>query len=261
MNGYKIGPRANLQNANLRDTDLSGADLIGANLRGADLRDTKLQGADLQGANLSGARLQGADLGYANLGGAKLRGAIWDSTTKWPKGFTPQLSKALAKAMPNDQGGAGWLPDPLGHYQHRYWENGEWSGHVSTGGVTAWDPLNAIQARGQTDAGNMNPLKAVEAGFKNYINFSGRATRAQFFYWHLFTLLLVVVLGPIGEALWAFTIIPSVSIAFRRMHDSGHSGLWIFCPIMNIVFYCTASAPLMNAYGPPLVRHKSALLT
>ena len=70
-----------------------------------------------------------------------------------------------SEAAPQDK--TGWHPDPLGRYEHRYWEGTEWSGHVSTAGVTAWDPLEAMQAGAQTDAGNMNPLKAVEAGFKN----------------------------------------------------------------------------------------------
>lgn len=159
-----------------------------------------------------------------------------------------------SEAAPQDK--TGWHPDPLGRYEHRYWEGTEWSGHVSTAGVTAWDPLEAMQAGAQTDAGNMNPLKAVEAGFKNYANFSGRATRAQFFYWHLFTLF-----GSIIPGFGLIVLIPTVAIAFRRMHDSGHSAWWIFCPIMNIVFYCTASDPLMNAYGPALVAHKSAMPT
>ena len=264
VNGYKIGPRVNLRNANLRDTDLSGADLRGANLRGADISDASLQGADLRWANLSKAHLFGANLSEANL-----RGAIWDSTTKWPKGAAPRLSKALAKAMPNNQTEAGWLPDPLGRYQYRYWQGGEWSGHVSADGVTALDPLDTLEASGEIAAGNMNPRKAIEAGFDNYTNFSGRATRAQFFYWHLFTFLLAIILSIPAPApieiivggLYLFALIPTLSIAFRRMHDSGHSAWWIFCPIMNIVFYCTASDPLMNAYGPALVAHKSAMPT
>ena len=212
MNGYKIGPRVNLRNANLRDTDLSGADLRGANLRGADISDASLQGADLRWANLSKAHLFGADLFGANLSEANSRAAIWDSNTKWPQGFTPPSL---------------------------------------------------------TDAGNMNPLKAIETGFDKYTNFYGRTTRAQFFYWYLFTFLLASILSIPAPApielivgvLYLFALIPTLSIAFRRMHDSGHSAWWIFCPIMNIVFYCTASDPLMNAYGPALVAHKSAMPT
>ena len=153
VNGYKIGPKAKLQGANLRETDLSNTDLRGADLRNADLFDTNLQDADLSNANLtgaslglaylSGADLRGADLTHAELGMTPLMGAIWDSTTKWPKGFTPPPSKTRNKAKPITQAEAAWHPDPLGRYQYRYWEGTEWSGHVSTNGVTAWDPLEA----------------------------------------------------------------------------------------------------------------------
>ena len=57
-----------------------------------------------------------------------------------------------AKAQPNAQAEAGWLPDPLGRYQYRYWEGTEWSGHVSTDGVTAWDPLEATPVAETTEA-------------------------------------------------------------------------------------------------------------
>lgn len=75
VNGYSIGP-----GADLRGADLSSANLIEANLRGADLSnanliEANLGGADLFGANLIGADLIGADLSEANLGGADLSSA------------------------------------------------------------------------------------------------------------------------------------------------------------------------------------------
>ena len=57
VNGYKIGPGADLSRA-----DLSGADLWGANLRWAHLTGADLKGANLGEAWLSLATLRGADL-------------------------------------------------------------------------------------------------------------------------------------------------------------------------------------------------------
>jgi uncharacterized protein YjbI with pentapeptide repeats len=54
VNGYIVGP-----NANLTGADLSGADLSGADLSGADLSNADLSNADLSNANLSGADLIG----------------------------------------------------------------------------------------------------------------------------------------------------------------------------------------------------------
>jgi hypothetical protein len=69
VNGYMIGP---------------GADLRRADLFGADL-----EGADLSGANLNEANLYEADLGGALLSGANLIGATADKNTTWPEGFDP----------------------------------------------------------------------------------------------------------------------------------------------------------------------------
>ena len=74
VNGYTIGPGA----------DLRRADLFGADLEGADL-----SGADLNEANLYEADLNGSDLGGALLSGANLIGATADKNTTWPEGFDP----------------------------------------------------------------------------------------------------------------------------------------------------------------------------
>jgi len=69
VNGYMIGPGADLRRA-----DLFGADLEGVNLSGADLNEANLYEADLGGALLSGVNLIGA---RAN------------KNTTWPDGFDP----------------------------------------------------------------------------------------------------------------------------------------------------------------------------
>ncbi len=93
VNGYLIGPGADLTDADLSGADLSGADLSGADLTGVtsgnitgtpsalptnwELVDGYLigPGADLTDADLSGAELKFADLADANLTGANVTGA------------------------------------------------------------------------------------------------------------------------------------------------------------------------------------------
>ena len=75
VNGYMIGPGA----------DLRRADLFGADLEGVDL-----SGADLNEANLYEADLSGADLGRALLSGVNLIGARANKNTVWPEGFDPE---------------------------------------------------------------------------------------------------------------------------------------------------------------------------
>lgn len=38
---------------------------------------------------------------------------------------------------------AGWYPDPLGRFEHRYWDGTRWTDHASRGGRTVADPLDA----------------------------------------------------------------------------------------------------------------------
>ncbi len=85
VNGYMIGPGADLRRA-----DLFGAGLEGADLSGADLNEANLKRAGLEGANLSGADLVGAKLRWTNL-----TGAIYDRKTVWPPGFDPKAAGVI----------------------------------------------------------------------------------------------------------------------------------------------------------------------
>ena len=96
VNGYTIGPGANLEGADLDGADLDGANLEGANLEGVDLGGF-LQGSNLSRANLRGANLRAMMVGDLDIAGgiipmANLDGARADSNTiwpDWPKGFDP----------------------------------------------------------------------------------------------------------------------------------------------------------------------------
>ena len=84
VNGYQIGPGADLEgarlrDANLRDANLSRANLSFAVLSGANLSDANLSFADLSFANLRDADLSDANLSDAILSGANLSGANLDN--------------------------------------------------------------------------------------------------------------------------------------------------------------------------------------
>ena len=93
---------ATLYWANLSNADFTGCNFEEANLAGATMRETKLVDACLRNAflgldNLGGpTRLQGADLTGAILDGAKLSGAEYDSSTKFPSGFSPTRAGMVA---------------------------------------------------------------------------------------------------------------------------------------------------------------------
>jgi len=97
----------------------------------------------------------------------------------------------------------------------------------------------------------MNFSEAVKAFFTNYVNFSGRAGRAEFWWAYVFliigNILTSLLDGLIGDdsvlinGLWSLVIfLPSLSILVRRFHDIGKNGwnvLWFFIPIVGLILF------------------------
>ena len=75
IDGFLVGPGANLKGRKLGTLDLRGAVLRGARLDGTDFRDADLTGVDLRRADLLFADLRDAILTGANLDGANVAGA------------------------------------------------------------------------------------------------------------------------------------------------------------------------------------------
>ena len=79
---------------------------------------------------------------------------------------------------------------------------------------------------------------------KNYINFNGRARRTEFWMFslvHLIIMFLTFFLGPVPFILYMLlTIMPTVGVGIRRLHDTGRSGWWILAanvPILFVLYY------------------------
>ena len=105
---------------------------------------------------------------------------------------------------------------------------------------------------------------------QNYANFSGRAQRAEYWYFMLFAniaiALAVVIDGllaasgvfPLCQLIFTFgLILPALGVQVRRLHDIGKSGaLWFlnFIPCVGglilIIWAVQDSDPGDNQYGP-----------
>ena len=48
---------------------------------------------------------------------------------------------------------ADWYPDPMGRFEHRYWNGTEWTEHVSSQGVTSIDPVDQAPQQGAVGRG------------------------------------------------------------------------------------------------------------
>ena len=101
----------------------------------------------------------------------------------------------------------------------------------------------------------MNFQTAIRSGFQNYANFKGRASRAEYWWWALFTVIVSVLLSSIHESLddlgSLVTLLPTIAVAIRRMHDVDRVGWFIFVPIYNLVLALRRGDAGENRFGPP----------
>lgn len=128
---------------------------------------------------------------------------------------------------------------------------------------TAQDPPHqSVQNGYNTSYGNAynsskSPVKSVSFGeairlfFENYVNFTGRASRSEYWWGFLFTFLMsFTIVGGIA------CYIGMLSLTIRRIHDIGKRWFWILMGlipfaglIILIVSYCKDSVG-DNQWGP-----------
>jgi uncharacterized membrane protein YhaH (DUF805 family) len=122
----------------------------------------------------------------------------------------------------------------------------------------------------------MGFTEAISAGFSNYVNFSGRASRSEFWFWVLFSVLVQIVaqiidgvvfgfgsMSPISSLASLALLLPGLSVSIRRLHDTDRSGWWVLLflipligAIILLIWYCSRGTPGPNRMGPdPLGGH------
>jgi uncharacterized membrane protein YhaH (DUF805 family) len=108
--------------------------------------------------------------------------------------------------------------------------------------------------------------QAISSGFSNYINFSGRACRSEYWFWILFYFIGALVTGGIDAAigmsitsgLFGLAVfLPNLAVSIRRLHDLDRTGWWIFISLIPIIgwiilliWYCTKGTEGPNRFGP-----------
>ncbi|MEY4560508.1 MAG: hypothetical protein RL460_486 [Actinomycetota bacterium] len=125
----------------------------------------------------------------------------------------------------------------------------------------------------------MSFVDAIKSFFKNYATFTGRARRSEFWWTVLFTTLVstglsILFPGSVMELdggitvrqnsaivnLWSLvTLVPSLAITWRRLHDVSKSGPYFFFILLPIVGWILLliqlvkdSTPGANTYGAPV---------
>ncbi|MEX0891540.1 MAG: DUF805 domain-containing protein [Gemmatimonadota bacterium] len=114
---------------------------------------------------------------------------------------------------------------------------------------------------------------------KRYAEFNGRSRRKEYWFFVLFNVIFVIVLafldvllnlgGDVGLLSSVYSLgvfIPSLSVAFRRLHDVGRSAWWLLIgvipligPIVLLVWMFQDSQAGANQWGPnPKARSRPA---
>jgi uncharacterized membrane protein YhaH (DUF805 family) len=111
--------------------------------------------------------------------------------------------------------------------------------------------------------------EAILSGFRNYVNFSGRASRSEYWYWVLFAVLVAIVAGildraifpdtetpPLGSVTSVILFLPGLAVGVRRLHDIDRNGWWVLIAltivgiIPLIIWDCTKGTAGPNRFGP-----------
>lgn len=131
---------------------------------------------------------------------------------------------------------------------------------------------------------------AIQSGFKNYFNFRGRASRSEFWYWVLFTVLIGLVASTVESVIWPaeeFTgdwmqeiaslsaqptplsnflsfalLIPNLSMAARRFHDAGFSGKWLLLQLVPLgygIFAGAGAVVVLNNAAPGMLTREELM--
>ena len=123
-------------------------------------------------------------------------------------------------------------------------------------------------------------MKEFLTVFRRWSDFAGRSTRREYWMYTLVYFILAVVLGildgvmllavmgyspseaqaqlvTLGNAYSLVTLIPTISVGVRRLHDIDKSGWWLLIcltviGILLIIYWaCVASDEGQNRYGSP----------
>lgn len=116
----------------------------------------------------------------------------------------------------------------------------------------------------------MNWFVAV---LRKYATFTGRARRKEYWmYWLIYVLISIVLMfvdgiagtlnadtgtGLFSSIFMLGTLLPSLAVTVRRLHDTDRNGWWIllgFIPLIGglilLIFTVKAGDPAENRYGP-----------
>jgi uncharacterized membrane protein YhaH (DUF805 family) len=115
----------------------------------------------------------------------------------------------------------------------------------------------------------MDFVGAIRNGFRNYVSAAGRASRSEYWYWTLFTVLVAVAGAILDAAIFGLEserglfspllslalLLPDTAVSIRRLHDLDRRWPWLLLvftgigAIVLLVWFCWRGTPGPNRFG------------
>jgi uncharacterized membrane protein YhaH (DUF805 family) len=160
------------------------------------------------------------------------------------------------------QYGYGQPNNGYGQQQYGY---GQPNGGYGAAPAYGYDPYQQYN-EGDGSPKNVGFGEAIKLFFKNYVNFSGRSTRSEFWYAYLFTMIVGMGVGMLSGMLTIATgdesntvsaalegieglalFLPNLSLSVRRLHDVGKSGWWMLASCSGYFLIIVAALMMVGA--------------
>jgi len=102
--------------------------------------------------------------------------------------------------------------------------------------------------------------------FANYFKIKGRSSRTEYWMFFLVNFIVALILSVlivtlmrsaniditnVARAYHIFALVPGLTVAIRRLHDSGRSGWWILLPLFNFFLLIAPGQIGENRFGNP----------
>ncbi len=85
---------------------------------------------------------------------------------------------------------------------------------------------------------------AIVTCLTKYVDFDGRASKAEFWWFFLFQLIVIVVLSMLFSLLGSLAslalLLPGIGAGVRRLHDIGKSGWWMLIGLIPVIGWLIA---------------------
>jgi uncharacterized membrane protein YhaH (DUF805 family) len=85
---------------------------------------------------------------------------------------------------------------------------------------------------------------AVITCLTKYVDFEGRASKAEFWWFFLFQIIVIVVLSMLLPLLGSLAslalLLPGLGVGVRRLHDIGKSGWWMLIGLIPLIGWLIA---------------------